>query len=157
MEYFSVDGRSGIYILTAHARQPDRAPAGRRRHCGGSARWRIRTLSSRLSLWRQAATGTCWHTIPLKGNTGANQSSERSRRSQGSVICWRSGPQPQLPASLPLSCLACLWTPPLPPHTCLDTGKQSRAGPLGWLLNQTRSQISITPCNHPDPQCPDWA
>lgn len=118
---------------------------------------------------QSAATCSHWHllhSISLKGDTGANQSSEppavipctgrpRDLSSAGGLGTGLSSLLPPPPLKiLPLSCLVCFW-PPCLLYTCHDTGKLSQAGSLRRLLNQiaqTRSQITITPSNHP--QCP---
>lgn len=102
------------------------------------------------------ATCSHWHllhSIPLKGDTGANQSSEPPL---GAACTGHPGdlssvggldlPPPPSLTILPLSCL--VFLAPLPLHTCHDTGRLSQEGPLRRLLNhtaQTRSQITITP------------
>ncbi len=106
------------------------------------------------------------HSISLKGDTGANQSSEpppvAPRTGRPRDLSSAGGLDPGL-SSLPpasdniASQLSGMFLAPLPPYTCHDTGKLSQAGPLRRLLNQiaqTRSQITITPSNHPHPQCP---
>lgn len=110
MEYFGVlMVWGGVFTFLLHSQWPDRAQVW---GCGGSARWRIRSLSSCRS------PRHLLHTISLKGDTGANQSCCcLHRTSQRSVVCWRSGPPlTQTLIILLLSCLACFWLPSLLTH-----------------------------------------
>lgn len=118
---------------------------------------------------KSAATCSHWHllhSISLKGDTGANQSSEpppvapctdrpRDLSSAGGLCPGLSSlPTPSYNIA---SQLSGMFLAPLPPYTCHNTGKLSQAGPLRRLLNQaahTRSQITITLSNHPHPRCP---
>lgn len=164
MEYFKVlMVWGGVYILAALTQWPDRAPAWGCRCCGGSARWRIRSLSHSSSYPGSAATRSLWHllhSISLKGDTGANQSWERSLcaprtacpgdlSSAGGLGTGLSSipPTPTTTTfftTLPLSCLmARRWQVPLD-------------GSLTRLLRQDL-RLPSYPGDHTHPQCPVWA
>lgn len=65
----------GVFTFLLHWQRPDRVPVRGRGVWMGSARWRIRSLSSR-SQFAVACSRHLFNSISLKGNTGANQSSE---------------------------------------------------------------------------------
>lgn len=154
MEYFKVLMVSGGYL---HSYCPQSGLTGLWGQCG------VTNKEPELSP-QTVATCSHWHllhSIPLKGDTGANQSSEPPL---GAACTGHPGdlssvggldlPPPPSLTILPLSCLVCFWLPSLFTHATTLADCHRKVPLDGSLTTLLRQDLRLP--SHPHPHCPVW-